>query len=75
PAIPPAQILKNCLRLTSIAFLFFPRMHASFELQQNLSPGCVYNFARKLTAKSITFLRQINIETVPLLNSPIFKPQ
>ncbi|AET53747.1 hypothetical protein FORC52_2276 [Salmonella enterica subsp. enterica serovar Enteritidis] len=50
-------------------------MHASFELQQNLSPGCVYNFARKLTAKSITFLRQINIETVPLLNSPIFKPQ
>ncbi|EBV8972493.1 hypothetical protein ASH72_02195 [Salmonella enterica subsp. enterica serovar Kentucky] len=44
-------------------------MHASFELQQNLSPGCVYNFARKLTAKSITFLRQINIETVPLLNS------
>ncbi|ACY88366.1 hypothetical protein STL3553_c17420 [Salmonella enterica subsp. enterica serovar Typhimurium str. L-3553] len=50
-------------------------MHASFELQQNLSPGCVYNFARKLTAKSITFLRQINIETVPLLNSPIFKLQ
>ncbi|ASE84691.1 hypothetical protein EVY06_12655 [Citrobacter koseri] len=29
--------------------------------------GC--NFARKLTAISITFLRQINNESVPLLNS------
>ncbi|EAM1112435.1 hypothetical protein E2U36_20525 [Salmonella enterica] len=55
--------------------LFFPGMHTSIELHQILSSRCVYNFARKLTVKLITFLRQINIETVPLLNSPIFKAQ
>ncbi|ECC8734051.1 hypothetical protein DUQ00_09150 [Salmonella bongori] len=53
----------------------FPLFSRDARIQQNLSPGCVYNFARKLTAKSITFLRQINIETFPLLNSPNFKVQ
>ncbi|EAA7681158.1 hypothetical protein AAB26_15790 [Salmonella enterica subsp. houtenae] len=55
---------------------FFPRdAHIHRTAHQILSSRCVYNFARKLTVKLITFLRQINIETVPLLNSPIFKAQ
>ncbi|ECI0413029.1 hypothetical protein AH332_06550 [Salmonella enterica subsp. salamae] len=56
-------------------FPLFSRDAHIHRIASKLSPGCVYNFARKLTAKSITFLRQINIETVPLLNSPIFKVQ
>ncbi|WP_222927345.1 hypothetical protein, partial [Salmonella enterica] len=63
-----------CLRLTSIASSFSTDARL-LRTAAKPSPGYVYNFARKLTAKSITFLRQINIETVPLLNSPIFKLQ
>lgn len=44
----------------------------SLKLRQRSSlKDAMYNFATKLSAISIFFLRQINNETVPLLNSAL----